>query len=114
MLALMMVCAPGIASEEAPSWMRVIADITLLPDPLQAQAIDRIPGAPRIPAPRCVLEGYGNPPYLKCWSQTRAASPMFAQATLDFARQRSGAGPALYGTLETRLAPLPWAPMQAA
>ena len=107
MLALLTACAPGLAGEEAPSWMRVMADIALLPDPLEAQAIGKIPGAPRIPAPRCVVEGYGNPPVRKCWSQARTASPLFTQATLDFALQRSGAGPALYGTLETRLAPLP-------
>ena len=107
MLALSLACAPGIAGAEPPSWMRVMADIALLPDPLEAQAIGRIPGAPRMPAPRCVLEGYGNPPVRKCWSQTRVASPMFTRATLDFARAQTGAGPALYGTLEARLAPLP-------
>ncbi len=107
MVAHLVACAPGMAAEEAPAWMRVMAEIALLPDPLQAQAIGGIPGAPRMPAPRCVLEGYGNPPVRKCWSQTRKASPIFVQATLDYALQHSGAGPALYGTFEARLAPRP-------
>lgn len=102
--ALSCMVAPCAAGTLAPPWMRAFEEIVQLPDPLQPQAIRGIAGAPAFGPARCVLENNPRAPVQKCWAETGAAGP-FARAVLEYARHRSGAGPALYGTLSVTLAP---------